>query len=72
MNPAATEQRLEALEIKLSFAEHTIDQLDRVLIAQQARIDRLSLEVQALRSAVLAQRGDPAARHARDDIPPHY
>lgn len=72
MHTATTAQRLEALEIKFSFAEHTLDQLDRVLIAQQAQIDRLSLEVQALRAALLAQRADPGARNWRDDIPPHY
>lgn len=66
-----TEQRLIELEIKASYTEDLLDQLNQVLIDQQRRIDLLMREV-----ARLGQQGGSAdagaARSLRDDLPPHY
>jgi SlyX protein len=42
-------QRLTALEIKASFAEDLLDELNRVVIRQQQQIDALVRELTELR-----------------------
>ncbi|WP_342617982.1 SlyX family protein [Rhodoferax sp. GW822-FHT02A01] len=66
------ERRLEALEIKASFAEDVIDKLDQIIIRQQQTIDALVAQVRDLRelSASTAEGGQ--ARTLRDELPPHY
>ena len=64
-------QRLEALEIKASFTEDLLEQLDQVIVRQQQQIDLLIREIARLRQpAPDAQSGVP--RNLRDDLPPHY
>ncbi len=65
------DRRLTALEIKASFTEDLLDELNRVVIRQQEQIDLLMREVQALR---MHQPEGIAAGAARlqDDLPPHY
>lgn len=65
------EQRLTDLEIKASFAEDTVEQLNAVVVRQQAQIDRLIRELVELRNrAASAEPGAP--RGALEDLPPHY
>jgi len=64
-------QRLTALEIKASFAEDLLDELNRVVIRQQQQIDALVRELAQLRQ----QQPDGVASNAvrlTDDLPPHY
>lgn len=64
-----TEQRLNELEIKASYLEDTLDQLDKIIIRQQEQMDLLIRELTHLRQ----QAPDPgAARNLRDELPPHY
>jgi SlyX protein len=70
-NPHDTEQRLTELEIKASFTEDLLEQLDQVIVRQQQQIDLLISEIARLRQpAAAAQDGVP--RNLRDDLPPHY
>lgn len=63
------EQRLNELEIKASYLEDTLDQLDKIIIRQQEQIELLVRELTHLRQ----QAPEPgAARNLRDDLPPHY
>lgn len=65
------EARLSELEIKISFAEDMIDELNRTVYRQQQQIDRLLAQVETLRDQV--QAAAPAAqRSLRDELPPHY
>ena len=65
------EARLSELEIKISFAEDVIDELNRTVYRQQQQIDRLLAQVETLRDQV--QAAAPAAqRSLRDELPPHY
>ena len=64
-------QRLEALEIKASFTEDLMDQLNMTIYRQQELIDRLTHEVIALRQQV-PEGGGVAPRNLRDELPPHY
>jgi len=66
----ALEQRITDLEIKASFAEDTVEQLNQVVVRQQAQIDRLIRELVELRDRASAELG--GARTLRDELPPHY
>ena len=66
-----TDQRLTDLEIKASFSEDLLDQLNQVIVRQQQQIDELTRQIGQLRLA-LPQDGVAAARNLRDELPPHY
>lgn len=67
----ALEQRITDLEIKASFAEDTVEQLNAVIVRQQEQIDRLVRELVELRNrSVATEPGE--ARNLRDELPPHY
>lgn len=70
-NPDELAQRVIELEIKASFAEDLLDQLNQTIYRQQQQIDLLQREVAALRTQV--PEGSAAqARNLRDELPPHY
>lgn len=64
-------QRLEALEIKASFTEDLLDQLNMTIYEQQQLIDRLTQEVIQLRQQA-SDAGSSGPRNLRDELPPHY
>ena len=63
-------QRLEALEIKASFTEDLLDQLNLTIYRQQQQIDGLLRAVTELRQQ--RPEGGTGARSLRDELPPHY
>lgn len=65
------EHRLTELEIKASFAEDLLEQLNQVVVRQQQQIDRLQRELAMLRDT-LPEPGSAAPQSLRDDIPPHW
>ncbi|WP_440111239.1 SlyX family protein [Acidovorax sp. BL-A-41-H1] len=69
--PEDTLRRLEALEIKSSFMEDLLDQLNLTIYQQQQLIDRLTHEVIELRKQA-PEAGSGGARNLRDELPPHY
>ena len=72
MNPTdTTEQRLTDLEIKASFAEDLLDQLNQVIVRQQQEIDLLMREVRDLRQQ-MPEGASPAQSRASEELPPHY
>ena len=67
----AVESRLSDLEIKISFTEDMVDELNRTIFRQQQQIDLLMLQIKALREQV--RTAEPQEqRNLRDEIPPHY
>ena len=66
-----TQTRLTELEIKVSYTEHQLEQLDAVVIRQQQQIDALIAELRRLREAG-ASETQPGQRSLRDELPPHY
>ena len=66
-----TDHRLTELEIKASFNEDLLEQLNQVIIRQQQQIDALLREVAQLRQPVAD--GDVRTTHSlRDELPPHF
>jgi len=67
------QKQLQDLESRSAFQEDTMGQLNSVVIEQQQMIDRLSLQIEALRGAVQTiTPGDSHSNSMIDDKPPHY
>ena len=65
------ESRLTNLEIKISYTEDLVDELNRTIFRQQQQIDMLINNIRELRQLMTSD--DPAEqRNLRDEIPPHY
>lgn len=65
------ESRLTEIEVKLSFSEELLEELNRTVHRQQQQIDQLQQELRALRRQM--QAALPAEpRNLNDETPPHY
>lgn len=66
------DERLTDLEVKLSFQDRMIQDLNEVVIRQQHEIEKLRAEVKTIRSQI----GDTDSPQIRDQSeeapPPHY
>jgi SlyX protein len=60
-----------ALEIKSSYAEDLLEQLNQLVYQQQQSIDALLAEVNQLRRQ-MPEGGPSAERNLRGELPPHY
>ena len=65
------DKRLTDLEIKASFGEDLLEQLNQVIIRQQQQIDLLIRDVGQL-SQPANDAGAVNDRRASGDLPPHY
>ena len=63
--------RLTELEIKASFTEDLLDQLNQVIVRQQQQIDGLVRELANLKQQA-SDAGSGGFRSLRDELPPHY
>ena len=68
----ALEDRLTNLEIKASFHEDALDQLNAVVVRQQRQLDALLQELAQLRQQLPDADAPRPFRSLRDDLPPHY
>ena len=65
------ESRITELEIKISYTEDLVDELNRIVFRQQQQIDLLAKEIRALREQ--AKNAQPHEQgNLRDELPPHY
>ena len=70
-NSDTTDQRLTNLEIKATYTEDLVEQLDKIIARQQQQIDLLLREVAELRQP--APSGSVlTGRSLRDELPPHF
>ena len=65
------ESRLTELEIKISFTEDQLEELNKIVYRQQQQIEVLVNEVRTLRDQVNGLQ-PTEFRSLRDEIPPHY
>jgi len=66
-----TEERITNLEIKLSFTEDLIDQLNQTVYKQQQQIEFLYRELKSIKEQ--SSSGDSSENTSpKDEIPPHY
>jgi SlyX protein len=65
------ETRLAEIEIKLSYAEDLVDNLNKTVFRQQEQIDLLQQQLTALhrqmQESSATERRDPS-----EEVPPHY
>ena len=66
------DSRITELEIKISYAEDMVDELNRVVFRQQQQIDLLAAQIKTLREQVRADDTPIEQRSLRDELPPHY
>ena len=66
-----TDQRLTNLEIKATYTEDLVEQLDEIITRQQQQIDLLLREVKELRQPLI-DNIPTTGRILRDDLPPHF
>jgi len=64
-------QRIEELETKLTFQDHSIDELNHALIQQQNDINKLRRIVENVVSQV-ERMGDSNSDGGKVELPPHY
>lgn len=62
--------RIDALEIRLSFQDETIETLNKTITAQWQQIDALTRQVAGLNERL--QEAENNAPGATDEPPPHY
>lgn len=67
----ALQERVMDLEVKASYADDLLEQLNMTIYRQQQQIDLLINEVRQLRQQV-PEGGAATARNLRDELPPHY
>jgi SlyX protein len=65
-------ERVTELEIKSSYAEDLLEQLNMTIYRQQQQIDRLILQVTQLKEQSQDAAQDGASGNPRDELPPHY
>lgn len=67
-------QRLEALEIKISFQEELIDALNQQVSQQQLQMLELERQLSALKQLVrhMQSGGGEGASLNTEEVPPHY
>jgi SlyX protein len=70
-NEKTTDQRLTDLEIKATYTEDLVEQLEKIIVRQQQQIDLLLREVAVLRQPS-TDGGLGTVRSLRDDLPPHF
>ncbi len=69
--PTRIEERLTELEIKASFNEDLLDQLNQIIVRQQQEIDWLLREVRQLKQH-LPDGNSASSQQPADELPPHY
>lgn len=65
------ESQITELEIKISYAEDMIDELNHTIFRQQQQIDQLITQMRALREQMQSPMPNEALS-LRDELPPHY
>lgn len=66
------EDRIINLEIKFSHQDQLLDDLNKVVTAQQLTIERLEREILDLKRSINGGSSVTGPRSLADDKPPHY
>lgn len=64
--------RIDELEAKTAFQEHTIDALNEALAAQQARLDDMAFKLRHVMDRVKTIEPSNIAGQSEETPPPHY
>ncbi len=64
------DQKLEKLETQIAFLEHTVEQVNAVVVEQGKQMARLQAQVRKLTDSIEAQESERI--RATNSKPPHY
>jgi uncharacterized coiled-coil protein SlyX len=67
---AALSERIDALEMRLTYQDVTIETLNQTITAQWLKIDALTRQIAELRERL--QEAESNARGPANERPPHY
>ena len=70
MDTESLNNRIVELETRLSYQDHTIEQLNEVVTSQQNQIDRLESDIKRIKAHL--KDGTDIARPEDESPPPHY
>ncbi|MGZ5049931.1 MAG: SlyX family protein [Methylobacter sp.] len=65
------DERIIELEIKAAYQEDLLQELNKIVIAQQQQIDRLELTCKILNDRIQSL-SESAPRENASEVPPHY
>ena len=66
------ENRLIELETRLAFQDHSLQELNAVVVRQQREIDTLTREIEALKAQLRTLAPEMVGSRADEAPPPHY
>lgn len=66
------DDRLIELESRIAFQDHTLQELNEVIVRQQREIDGLRRELEVLRAQFQALAPALVASRSEETPPPHY
>jgi SlyX protein len=65
-------ERIDHLESRLAFQDHTIEQLNQELTQQQRQLEKLRLQLDLLVNRMREMQVSQIASQAEETPPPHY
>ena len=68
----ALEQRIAELEMKLTFQENALEELNQALVEQQFLLDKMQLQLRYVVGKLKDMQPSNIASQAEETPPPHY
>jgi len=66
------QERLAELEVRLTFQDKTIQELNEVVTLQQRQLDRMARELETLKAQLQILAPSLVSSRAEETPPPHY
>ncbi|WP_386688992.1 SlyX family protein [Lonepinella sp. MS14437] len=66
------EKRIEELELKLTFQDNLLEELNQALVEQQFTMDKMQTQLRYLANKLKDMQPSNLATQAEETLPPHY